>query len=163
MELTQAYLKSQLHYNPVNGVFTRLTGASQWVGKEAGFINEILGYRVISVAKKQYYAHRLAHIYMTGEMPSQEIDHIDQKGDNNRWANLRQVTHQDNLKNQRLSRASTTGLCGVSFRKEIGKWSAYINTSPHRKYLGTHDTIFEAAAARISRQNKLMFSSRHGR
>lgn len=66
----------------------------------------------IKIGKKSYRAHRLAWLYMTGEWPRGEIDHIDGDRHNNSWSNLRDVAHQTNTENRRRSRGAS-GLIGA--------------------------------------------------
>ncbi|WP_428999737.1 HNH endonuclease signature motif containing protein [Stenotrophomonas maltophilia] len=47
-----------------------------------------------------YRQHRLAWLYMTGQWPSGEIDHINHDRSDNRWHNLRDVSHQANQQNR---------------------------------------------------------------
>ena len=54
------------------------------------------GHIRICIMRVKYLAHRLAWLYVTGSWPSQDIDHIDGDPTNNRFANLREVTHQEN-------------------------------------------------------------------
>jgi hypothetical protein len=156
MELTQAYLKTILHYDPLTGVFTNN------IGKEPGYFKKDIGYRFIRVNKKYHPAHRLAFLYMLGEMPP-EIDHLSGERADNRWCNLRSVTRLENTRNKRLYKNSKSGIAGVSWAKNAGKWLASIKVDGSSVHIGLYDSKFEAACARISRQNSLGFSERHGR
>lgn len=49
---------------------------------------------------------------------------------------------------------NTSGVKGVTFNKNHGKWEAYISLHGKRKYLGNYDTIKEAEQARISAKEK---------
>src|SRR5258708_38151349 len=95
----QEKLKSELHYDPLTGLFTRLNG------KPAGCLHAGKGriYNDLRVAvlrpRFQFRAHRLVWLYMTGEWPAGEIDHINGNGADNRWANLRVVSHRQNTQN----------------------------------------------------------------
>lgn len=55
------------------------------------------GYVVINLAGKVHYAHRLAWLYMHGEWPVEDIDHINSIRDDNRFANLRSASRAENL------------------------------------------------------------------
>lgn len=77
------------------------------------------GYRQASYQGRQYPVHVLLWAMRTGTWPTQDIDHKNcDKGDNSP-DNLRLVTHQQNMFNQPLSRANTTGYKGVR-RQGVG-------------------------------------------
>ena len=95
--ITQERLKELLEYDPETGIFTNrvkrhLRGK---VGEPTGKPNA-LGYVYITVEKKTYHAARLAFLYMTGEWPAGDADHINRDRSDNKWANLQDLTHQDN-------------------------------------------------------------------
>ena len=96
--LTHERLKELFSYNPNTGLFTRLVATANrtYVGEIAGYQNTI-GYTILRVDYKIYYAHRLAWFYMTGEWPSKHIDHIDGKKSNNCFANLRNASQAENM------------------------------------------------------------------
>jgi hypothetical protein len=97
--LTLNRLKEVLHYDPASGDWKWLVRVAWRInaGGRAGTLNT-LGYVAIKVDGTVYLAHRLAWFYMTGNWP-QEIDHIDRNKSNCRWANLRSVTHAENMQN----------------------------------------------------------------
>lgn len=73
------------------------------------------------------------------------IDHRDGDTLNNRRSNLRVATRQENDKNRRLQKNSSTGLKGVS---AVGKgFSASIRVDRKSRSLGTFRTAIEAALA----------------
>lgn len=47
---------------------------------------------------KKQRGHRVAHYVMTGEWPLGVIDHINSNKSDNRWDNLREISHADNVK-----------------------------------------------------------------
>lgn len=147
--LTQDLLKELLHYDPDTGVFTNRTNRNQLAkkGQRAGFVTVPQGYRHIGIKGRQYREHRLAWLYVHGVWPSGDIDHINGITDDNRIANLRDVTTQDNCQNQRKLRSdSASGLMGArSFRP--GKWQASIKVDGKYKHLGTFYTPEEAHEA----------------
>ena len=87
------------------------------------------------------------HRALMGDPGDLYVDHIDGDGLNNRRSNLRVATHQQNLHNQRLSRANTSGLKGVVFNKRAGKWQAQIRFNGARKHLGMFATPEKAHTA----------------
>lgn len=72
------------------------------------------------------------------------VDHKDGNGLNNRRANLRLATASQNRFNQDFSLA-LSGQRGVS--RNGKRWRARINQNGVEHYIGTFDTIEEAAAA----------------
>lgn len=51
-----------------------------------------------------------------------EVDHVDGNGLNNQKNNLREVTHAQNIQNQRVQRRSKSGYRGVTYFPKAGKW-----------------------------------------
>jgi hypothetical protein len=75
-------------------------------------------------------------------------DHINGNTLDNQRVNLRLATPVQNLANQRLNSANTSGYKGVSFHKKGGRWIAYVGgASTTRQWLGCFDTAEEAALA----------------
>jgi HNH endonuclease len=54
-----------------------------------------------------YRAGRLAWLYMTGEWPKNQIDHINRDKADNRFCNLRDVTQTENMRNKAPRPAKT--------------------------------------------------------
>ena len=150
--LTQQALHGQLHYDKSTGVFTRLAKAhssNSICGKEAGFTDPA-GYVRISVLGKQYKAHRLAWLYVTGEWPAEEIDHINGIRSDNRWGNLRDVSKRVNQQNRRCAREGTaTGLLGVSRDLKSNTHVARITVDGQLKTIGHFKTAESAYAAYV--------------
>ena len=102
------------------------------------------GYWVICVENNRLLAHRLAFLYMTGAFPPAEVDHINGDKVDNRWCNLRPATRSQNSANRPTK--NRLGMKGVKARKN-GRFEADIRVKGRKVYLGTFDTIAEAAAA----------------
>lgn len=142
--LTAERLRYLFRYNPETGQFWRRhPHAGYNINREAGHVRKGMQYREIRVDQKLYLAHRLAWLYMTGEWPTDEIDHIDMDHGNNRWANLRAANRQQNQANTRAR--SPLGLKGVS--KKRGRYRARISVGKQEIWLGMFDTPEEAHAA----------------
>ena len=165
---SQQRLKELLHYSPDSGEFTWIKTNSRKfkVGTRAGCVKtKKYGrqYRQICFDGAACMEHRLAFIYMTGENPEKIIDHIDLVGTNNKWSNLRLVSHKANMKNQKLISSNKSGVCGVHRIKSSGKWCAQICVNGKRMHLGMFDDIREAEAARLEANKKYGFSENHGK
>lgn len=125
-------------------------------GKVAGNTNHA-GYVRIGLGgakSNSYMAHRLAWLYMTGEWPVADIDHINGKRSDNRWVNLRSVSRSVNLQNQRVARSNNnTGLLGVT--RTRGGFGAQIAAYGEQRWIGTFQTPEAAHAAYIAAKRVL--------
>lgn len=148
--LTQERLKELFHYDKDVGLFTRLirTSSRTQVGEIAGGIDGN-GYIKIKVDNIKYMAHRLAYFYMIGEWPI-EIDHINGIKIDNRWNNLRNGTHKQNMQNRRTPNSNNkNNLLGVNYNKKLNKFTSNITINNNRFHLGVFKTIEEAHNAYI--------------
>ena len=119
------------------------------------------GYRVISIFCKRYLVHRLAWLYTYGEFPC-ILDHINGVRTDNRLCNLREVTHQQNHMNQRISSKNTSGVTGVYLNNRKKLWCAQMKFNGKTYHLGSSAIFEEAVALRKNEENRLGFSERHG-
>ena len=151
--ITQENLTELLEYNPNTGGFTWLKRPNEYArfihaGDKAGGPNSA-GYIHIRVFGRKYKAHRLAFLYMTGEFPAGEVDHINGIKGDNRWQNLRDITRRGNKENiKRPYSTNRLGLLGVTEHK--GKYRAQICIAGVRKALGTYTTPEAAHNAYIA-------------
>ena len=120
------------------------------------------GYLTIKICGKNYLAHRIIFLYMTGRFPEQ-IDHINHIRDDNRWCNLREVINQENTKNTSISKNSSTKVNGVSFHKQRNKYRAYIMVDRKQISLGLYTSIEDAKQARELANKKYNFHVNHGK
>ena len=154
--LTQKRLKELLHYDPDTGIFTWKVQASRrtHIGDVAGcFDNK--GYMIVQVDRQQYKAHRLAYLYVFGELPQSLLDHKDQDKGNNRIDNLRLSTNKQNQENTGEWSTNTSGFKGVSWNKRDRKWQAKITHNGVAINLGHFNTPEEASMAYITTRDKL--------
>lgn len=147
---TLARLKELAIYDADTGTFTaRVHRKGISVGAVLGSRHNA-GYVRICIDKEDYLAHRLAWLYVHGEWPSQEIDHINGNRSDNRIANLRPATSTQNKINGGLREDNASGFRGVHFDKRRQKFIAQIKIGSRRKYIGQYDTAEAAGRAYLS-------------
>lgn len=149
--ITQQRLMEVLHYDPETGewMWAATLSARRVTGQAAGGITDA-GYRSIRVNGNLFRAHRLAWLYMTGEWPAEQIDHVNGERSDNRWINLRAATEQQNKANTRVSANCKSGVKGVYWNRQRQKWQAKINPNRTQVHLGFFDDIDKAAEAYAS-------------
>lgn len=161
--LSQQELKNRVTYDPDSGNFVWRTSSGT---VKAGYRSKSLdtsGYFQIQILGKRYLHHRLAFLYMTGQFPLEEVDHINGIRTDNRWLNLRLVSRLENRKNVRMLDSNTSGHVGVRWLEDRGKWRAYIKSDRKQKMLGYFDHLSDALAARAAAERERGFHENHGR
>lgn len=142
MTITALELRERLQYDPNTGRWIWLkTPRRGFEGKPAGSI-DAKGYWCIKIDGKSYKASRLAFLYMTGEWPPEEMDHINRTTWDDCWTNLRPATRTEN--NQNRVKIGESGYQGVYRHNQNNRWVA----QHENIYLGSYETIDEAVAAR---------------
>lgn len=162
MEITQARVRELLHYDPETGVFTwRVTpsgrpGHNRIVGTVCSGRSSIRLH--IRIDGRIYKAHRLAFLYMAGRWPTEQVDHRDGDGLNNRWSNLREATQSQNKQNTRAAYKNnrSSGLLGVyrSPNKYTNKWFAGITIDHKFLYLGNFPSTTAAHASYLAAKRR---------
>lgn len=178
---TPNQIRQLLHYEPDTGRFfwvergpewfthctpgheDRIRSAwnAAWSGKEAGLINGY-GYRQINIQRRHIGGHRIAWCYVYGAWPNGQIDHINGVREDNRIANLRDVSHDANQRNMRLGRHNTSGVSGVHLCKITGRWRAEVRAFGTRHRLGRFPTLEGAQATVMEKRAELNICPRHG-
>ena len=129
----------------------------------------VAGYKWFAVRyERGYYAQRAAkdskgrqrnvrmHRVILGEPKGKIIDHINHNGLDNRRANLRVVTRQQNTWNKRKQRGNCSSQYkGVTWLKRMGKWQARIVCSGKSIFIGYFDDEIWAARAYDSKAAEL--------
>lgn len=151
-DLTAQRLRELLSYDPETGIFRRRVVAANNsipAGSVCGCLDRTTGYLKIAVAGQGRLAHRLAWLYVHGEWPN-IIDHKNGDRSDNRIANLRNVSHQENVEARRLRATNSSGYLGVIFdhaHPTAMKYRASIMFQARRIPLGRFRTAEEASAA----------------
>ena len=112
-------------YNPTSGNLHYMkANRENRVGDIAGSYSN--GYIVIGCMGKLLRAHRLSFYIMEGYL-TEDIDHINGIGYDNRWLNLRGCTHSENMRNKRIGISNTSGYRGVTLRSGYtDKWRGQV-------------------------------------
>ena len=121
------------------------------------------GYFQGGILGRPYRAHRVAWAIYSGAWPEHEIDHINGKRSDNRIANLRSATSQENSKNRAISIKNTSGATGVSWREDHSRWVASIHKNGKPKYIGSFKSKDEAIQARAKASAECGYHANHGR
>ena len=169
-DLTAEYVRSLLNYDPETGMFRwkprtpAMFGGgngghspehrckcwnSRYAGAMAGTVSTALRQNVVHltvrIEGRNYYAHRLAWLYVHGEWPDGDIDHINGDGLDNRIANLRVATRSQNCANVGRRAHNTSGVKGIY--QHGMRWRASIRVKGKSKHLGCFGTPADAQAA----------------
>ena len=159
-DLTAARLREILDYDQDTGVFRWRVPVGRWghikPGTVAGGPN-FYGHLRLFIGGKSFYCHRLAWLYVTGEWPAGDIDHIDGDNSNNRFSNLRDIAHQTNTENRRKApkgKPSKLPL-GVSIDKRDGAYRASIMSNGKSIALGRYTSPEMAHAAYIDAKRRM--------
>jgi hypothetical protein len=148
------YLRSILEYNPETGRWTWLITPRHGQIKKGDPAGNITGaYRTIMINQRSYLSATLAWLYMTGEWPRFEVDHIDRIKTNDRWNNFRLATRRQQMGNAFWSN-NTSGAKGVYWHRRSGKWCAQIQVNRLVSNLGYYDKIEDAIEARRKASEK---------
>ena len=133
-QLDSKRLHEILHYNPESGLFTWIEPprfSRKQAGDPAGSPSGN-GYIRIMIGRRAYRAHQLAWLYMYGDWPKLQIDHINGVRDDNRIVNLRDVDASANMHNTKLDHfKNSSGFVGVRWDSKTKAWLAKI-TVKHR-------------------------------
>lgn len=135
--LTADSLRKVLVYDEVFGQFYRKNDTRN--GFKAGEIlgsKTTTGYWRIVINKKEYLAHRLAWLYMTGAWPDKDIDHKNGNPLDNRWENLRVCSKRESNLNRGVMSNSRSGIKGVKLL-ESGRYQVLVDN----KSYGTYDEL----------------------
>ena len=129
-------------------------------GKEAGWPNK-KGYLQVEVGGRKIYVHRLVWKMVHGVDPVQTIDHINGIKDDNRIANLREATMEEQSRNTTLPSNNTSGYIGVVASK-CGTWESRGWQDGGSVHLGTYKCKHEAGEVAKQYRINRGYSDRHG-
>lgn len=94
------------------------------------------------------------HRWIMGEPSGICVDHINGNTLDNRRENLRAVKNSTNIRNGKVRTNSTSGVTGVRYRTDRGKWEARIRVNYKILVLGQFATKGDAVKARKQAEKK---------
>jgi hypothetical protein len=142
----ESYIQEHLEYDPeIGGVRWK---KRPWrthvrVGEKAG--TDRAGYSALNIMRKNLYVHHVVWFLVYGTWPSNELDHINLDGCDNRIENLRQATRWQNARNVGTQKRRTGRLKGAFTHHEFGnRWHSQIVVDGKQIYLGSFKSEREA-------------------
>jgi len=157
--LTKEFVTSRVTYDPQTGIFlwnyrsdlnsprACASWNAQYAGREAGSFSKKYGYIELLAT----FAHRVAFVLMTGNLPKNVVDHINGDKTDNRWCNLRDVSSRANAENRRSTaphRALPLGVTAPSrLAHQKNPYRAVIRISGRSAHIGYFPTPEEAHQA----------------
>jgi len=143
-------------YNSKDGCLIRkiATSNSSKVGSTVGSLSGN-GRLYTSVDSVLFPAHILIFLWHHGYISELFIDHIDRNPLNNKIENLREVSYQCNARNAKPLKNNTSGVKGVTFRKNENKWVAQIGINGKMKMIGSFINFVDAVKARYNKEVEL--------
>lgn len=106
------------------------------------FFEDNKGYALCKINYKKVFLHHI----IIGKPKDKGIvvDHINQNPLDNRESNLRFATRKINSLNSKIYKNNTTGIRGVYFVKETGKYRARIKRNNTQIHIGIYNSLEEA-------------------
>lgn len=113
------------------------------------WFSQLKGHVIRQVTLSGHRTHVLLHRLILNAPPGVDVDHINGDPLDNRRANLRFVTHQQNMENRGATSRSRTGIRGVSpySRNKAKPWRAEVRQHGRMVWRGFFPTLEEADAA----------------
>lgn len=143
-EMTKEYANSLFEYKE-GKLFWKVTRAvTAAAGSEAGSI--IGPYKSVMVDGKNWRVHRIIFLMHHGYLPKM-VDHISTDKLDNRIENLRPADEKTNLFNVNRRKDNTSGVKGVSWDKNRGKW--VVRVSLNKKIYQAYVDCFDAACEKV--------------
>lgn len=132
-----------IEYDAQSGQMTwRQSMGRRRAGAEAGRI-VANGYRRMWIDGREYAAHRVAWLIVTGSWPEGDVDHVDMDRQHNAWRNLRACDRSANMHNTKAKR----GIKGVSWDRITSKWRASAHIHGKSRNLGRYECLGLAISA----------------
>lgn len=136
------------------------TWNTRYAGKRAGYRSR--GYVFINLSPYLLCAHRVVWAMHHSQWPSDEVDHINGDGEDNRIVNLRVADPGTQRQNMPMRRDNTSGHVGVY--RSGARWVAQIKPRGQKtQHLGSFSIFEDAVRARTAAERTYGFHHNHGR
>lgn len=114
------------------------------------------GYGVVTVAGALQIAHRVSYQLHNGDIPrGWMVDHICRNKKCINPDHLRLATNKQNQENREVAGNGRSGVRGVAWIEQIGKWRAQVRHNGKLMTFGSFDTIEEAAEVVATKRREL--------
>ena len=107
------------------------------------YINNI-GYVVMDKYKDNIRKRELLHRVIMDAKQNEMIDHINGNKLDNRRSNLRFCNKSTNAINSKVHKTNTSGVRGVYWDKQFGKWHGRIGINGKTKHIGLFNNLNDA-------------------
>ena len=142
-----AVLQEFFSYDPETGLLVRAKRSNNRLAGAVVGCADAQGYLTVNFQKSHYKVHRIAWLFITRLDPGElTIDHIDGNRSNNRAANLRLATRQQQVWNTPEGRG---------WYEQNGRYFSAIRHRGQQRRLGGYATAEEAHAAYVEACVKL--------
>ena len=149
-DITADHLRKLLRYDPESGNLYWLVRQGRCSPGELAGAENPDRYRRVGVEGRLYLAHRLIWLWMTGEWPKAQIDHIDCNRENNKWDNLREARPSQNMANTGKQKNNSTGYKGVYLDKRDGVYYARVQFNGRAISFGRFNDPYKAHLAYVA-------------
>lgn len=139
------------------------TWNKRYAGHEAFTSTGPWGHKFGSVLGVHLAAHRVAWAIHFGIWPEGWLDHINGDPGDNRICNLRAIGPVGNARNASRSRRNKSGVTGVRWNAQQGKWHVQIGSGGRNQHIGFFDSFDAAVIARTHAEWQLDYHPNHGR
>jgi len=160
------WLRENLRYDKETGeVWWAVPRKGRPSDRPAGYLDKVSGYWKLGSGNgvpNPLRRSRVAFALLEGRWPNC-VDHINGNKQDDRWDNLREVTHAENHRNRPRNHNNKSGVTGAFWCKARNKWQVSIMVLGIAKHLGCYEDFFEAVCARKSAELKYGFHENHGR
>lgn len=146
-QLTQEEVRGIFRYNRRDGLLIRKFTVGAARAGTSSQCKDRDGYLVVGINGRLYRAHRVIWLYVYGDWPLNDCDHINRVKDDNRIKNLRDVTRSQNKQNMLACKSNKCGIKGVYWSERYERWMAEIGHQGKQIRIGQYKTIKEAADA----------------